>query len=154
MDFIDDQRIFFRIPSLDFETLSNIKRHQPSLLKTLQRHFHQTLQRVSDLSTELCRAQFIFQAEQPNQSYSHLRKLRIRMENTEIYEQLFYNVSIIQSFVESRLSKTFELLFEIIEESQIKVIQAAYENLSQFKNLSSLSSRMGNLMRAIFFDIS
>ena len=76
------------------------------------------------------------------------------MENTEIYEQLFYNVSIIQSFVESRLSKTFELLFEIIEESQIKVIQAAYENLSQFKNLSSLSSRMGNLMRAIFFDIS
>ena len=34
------------------------------------------------------------------------------------------------------------------------MIQRAYENLSQFKNLSSLSSRMGILMRAIFFDIS
>ena len=89
------------------------------MLKTLQRHFHQTLERVSELSTELCRQHFAFQAEQPNQSYSHLRKLRIRMDNTEIYEQLFYNVSIIQSFVESRLSKTFELLFEIIEKSEI-----------------------------------
>ena len=60
LEFQDDQRIFYRILSLDHETFTNIKRYLPSLLSTLQKHFHQTLTQISGLSTELCQALFAF----------------------------------------------------------------------------------------------
>ena len=72
-----------------------------------------------------------------------MRKLRLKLEQTEVYEQLLYNVSIIQSFVEQRSSKAYDLLFEMVEERQIKVLQKIFENLCQFKNLNTLNGKMG-----------
>ena len=63
LEFIQDQRIFFRITTLDLKTFENIKEHVPELLETLKCHFYEILERVSFLSHELVQAQFTLQAK-------------------------------------------------------------------------------------------
>ena len=73
----------------------------PSILGMLSMHFNKTLDKIKTLSSELCQAQYIYVNSLQINNYGYQRKLRIRMEQTDQFEQLYYNISIIQGFVQS-----------------------------------------------------
>jgi len=131
-----------------------LMRHTPGILDQLSGHFNQTLDRIKASSSVLCQAQYSLQARQSNQTYGYQRKLRARMEQSEEFEQLFFNVNIIQGFTNSIHQQTTEMLSKLIEApDRIQVVLSIFENLCLFKNLSSLNHKMGNLIRIILFDL-
>ena len=72
------------------------------------------------------------------------------MEHTEIYEQLYYNVSIIYGLTSNISSQTYEVLSEMVESPErIKKLLQIFENLAIFKNLSFLNHKMANLLKLI-----
>ena len=73
--FMEDQRIFFRIRSLDYKTFENIKEHCPELLETLSSHFKEILARVRNLSTQLVQAQYTLISKCENKTQSYLNRL-------------------------------------------------------------------------------
>lgn len=70
------------------------------------------------------------------------------MDQTELYEQLYYNASIIAGFT---TQQSLEFLYKLFETpDSIKPILSIFENMCLFSNLNSLSVKMmNNLLRII-----
>ena len=75
------------------------------------------------------------------------------MEQTEQFEQLHYNVSIVQGFTASLGHQTQEVLSKVIEKSEkITDVLTIFENFCLFKNLSQFSVKLNNLIRITLND--
>ena len=100
------------------------------------------------MTTELCQAQFTFINSQQNDHYSYHRKLRVRMEQTEQWEQLAYLASVVQGFTQSLNASAAEMLAKLVETpDRILAVLSIFENFSLFKNLNSFN----NKLHALFY---
>ena len=106
-------------------------------------HFNKTIDRIRDLTAELCQAQFTFINSQQNDHYSYHRKLRVRMEQTEQWEQLAYLASVVQGFTQSLNASAAEMLAKLVETpDRILAVLSIFENFSLFKNLNSFNTKL------------
>lgn len=82
--------------------------------------------------------------------YGYQRKLRVRLEQTDQFEQLYYNISIIQGFVQTFSQQSLEMLSKLVETpDRIRLVLSIFENLCLFKNMQTFVAKLGNLMRLV-----
>ena len=93
-----ETRLFYESFALNQDNLHELCRRVPVVEEAAKRHCTRALDKIKEISHQLVKAQLNFQGGEADQRHTRVRKLQQRMYQSEHYEQLIYQASILQGF--------------------------------------------------------